>query len=290
MRALAVFGLLLGLGLVLLASPSRAEESETPPLPDRNPHRSAPSKQLLPSEAPSVPWSEAEIAAAKAECRKLLASAAIEYEDLAPIKEGLCGAPAPILVRSAGSDPKVAIDPPATVSCPLAKALVAWLGDTVQRQAKAELGSTVVKLRNATSYACRNRYGGEATPLSEHALANALDISEFVLASGETITVLAAWPMPEATPPIPSPNPERVADEPAVTKAKATDTAAPEPPPAKEPEPAPEPESNPRAKFVKALHDEACKTFGTVLGPAANAAHRDHFHFDMKKRRGAFCE
>jgi hypothetical protein len=38
------------------------------------------------------------------------------------------------------------------------------------------------------------------------------------------------------------------------------------------------------------MHDGACKAFGTVLGPAANAAHRDHLHFDMKKRRQGFCE
>ena len=51
----------------------------------------------------------------------------------------------------------------------------------------------MVKLHNATSYACRNRYGGETTPLSEHALANALDVSDFVFQSGQKVTVLASW-------------------------------------------------------------------------------------------------
>jgi hypothetical protein len=46
-----------------------------------------------------------------------------------------------------------------------------------------------------------------------------------------------------------------------------------------------------RSAFVKAAHDEACKVFGTVLGPEANEAHKNLFHFDMKKRRrSAFCE
>ena len=82
--------------------------------------------------------------------------------------------------------------------------------DTVQPKAKALFGSTVVKIHNATSYACRNRYGGAATPISEHALANALDVSEFVLASGERITVLDAWPKAVvAAPPTPLPNPTR---------------------------------------------------------------------------------
>ena len=60
----------------------------------------------------------------------------------------------------------------------------AWISKTLQPQAKAILGTQVVKLHNATSYSCRNRYGGETTPLSEHALANALDISEFVFEFG----------------------------------------------------------------------------------------------------------
>ena len=33
----------------------------------------------------------------------------LEYEPLDPIKQGLCGAPAPILLKSIGSDPKVTI-------------------------------------------------------------------------------------------------------------------------------------------------------------------------------------
>jgi hypothetical protein len=42
---------------------------------------------------------------------------------------------------------------------------------------------------------------------------------------------------------------------------------------------------------VKKVHQDACRTFGTVLGPEANDAHKDHFHFDMKARRHkAICE
>ena len=41
---------------------------------------------------------------------------------------------------------------------------------------------------------------------------------------------------------------------------------------------------DPAANFLAAVHDGACGIFGTVLGPAYNAAHRNHFHFDM----GAF--
>ncbi len=37
--------------------------------------------------------------------------------------------------------------------------------------------------------------------------------------------------------------------------------------------------------FLKGAHHTACKIFGTVLGPEANDAHRDHFHVDMAPRR-----
>ncbi len=34
-------------------------------------------------------------------------------------------------------------------------------------------------------------------------------------------------------------------------------------------------------QFLRALHKSACRRFGTVLGPDYNAAHYNHFHFDM---------
>ena len=34
-------------------------------------------------------------------------------------------------------------------------------------------------------------------------------------------------------------------------------------------------------RFLKAMRNDACRLFGTVLGPEYNAAHADHFHFDM---------
>ena len=45
------------------------------------------------------------------------------------------------------------------------------------------------------------------------------------------------------------------------------------------------------SQFLHKLHAGACQIFGTVLGPEANEAHRDHFHLDMKPdRKKAFCE
>ena len=93
-----------------------------PPLPDRKPAHveaarcfpaiSRPCRGPTPRSPPPRP-----------QCDTALKDVAIDYEPLPPIKEGICGAPAPILVKSIGSDPKVAIDPPATMTCALAAGL-----------------------------------------------------------------------------------------------------------------------------------------------------------------------
>lgn len=41
--------------------------------------------------------------------------------------------------------------------------------------------------------------------------------------------------------------------------------------------------------FLRRVRDGACRAFSTVLGPDYNAAHRDHFHFDMAGRWGGVC-
>lgn len=40
-------------------------------------------------------------------------------------------------------------------------------------------------------------------------------------------------------------------------------------------------------RFLRIVHESACKRFGTVLGPSYNAAHRDHFHLEVTG--GRFC-
>ena len=41
-------------------------------------------------------------------------------------------------------------------------------------------------------------------------------------------------------------------------------------------------EPGPAGAFLRDLHAGACDLFGTTLGPDYNAAHRDHFHLDMR--------
>jgi len=42
--------------------------------------------------------------------------------------------------------------------------------------------------------------------------------------------------------------------------------------------------------ILRAMHEGACGTFGTVLGPESDRFHQDHFHFDTAAyRSGAYC-
>ena len=42
-------------------------------------------------------------------------------------------------------------------------------------------------------------------------------------------------------------------------------------------------DDSPEGRFLTDVRDDACKLFGTVLGPDYNAAHADHFHMDMSR-------
>ena len=76
----------------------------------------------------------------------------------------------------------------------------------------------------------------------------------------------------------------------AAARTSARRTPRPMPPPSSAVE-ARRPRRPPKRAFLRRLHKGACGTFGTVLGPEANEAHRDHFHFDLAaRRRSAFCE
>ena len=312
--------------------------SAAPPEPARTP--------LPPSEAaqPEPPkpdvWSDAQIITALRECVRLLAPIAADVEVSEPVKREQCGAPAPVLLKRIGSGAnKVEISPPAVLNCAMVVSLHAWVEKTLQPAAQEALGSPVARLRNASGYVCRNRVGSSfhSDRLSEHALANAIDIAGFVTASGRTVDVAHAWG--------PTARDERdaqrtaaaqsksgtapadkggasVRERPVNRKVSAIALASVEQPKGKkgttpvqtaelqkgaktsdvstDPQaiPAPragganeDPRKSAEGQFLRRLHMGACGVFGTVLGPEANEAHRDHFHFDLAQRRhSALCQ
>ena len=274
--------------------PSPAEGAAQPVKPD------APPAPVPPSAQPAPPWTETEIAKARTQCNRLLNKVTLVADVLEPTREGVCGAPAPRLVKSLGVS-KVRIDPSPALDCPMIAALNTWLADKLQPAAQKGFGSPVVRILAEGAYSCRNRYGLASAPISEHAFMNAIDISGFVLANGKVIKVSKSWaPQSHAlqgsltAKPTPLSRGLKILAV-AEVKLGASDLAKqvavkskPSAPSAAEKEKA---VREAESVFLHRVHDDACDIFGTVLGPDANAAHHDHFHLDMKARKyRSICE
>lgn len=286
----------------LAAPPAQTPKAPGPtPLPaqksdDTRQHQSA---------NPSAPdaWSSEEVMAARQDCARQLAPLAAKVEAMPPVKLGQCGTPAPVLLRSIGLS-KVELQPPATTTCGVVVALHTWIDSFVQPVAKDVFGSPVIRIIGGPSYACRNRNNQAGGPISEHAFANAIDISGFLLENGRMITVLAGWgatvrdqnsgTKTDATKKsVPSGKPVlRECAQHLSAPAGAAPSVSPETTaPAVSTTSTPIPVATDECRFLHRLHQAACGIFSTVLGPEANEFHRNHFHFDLKARKSsAFCE
>ncbi len=149
------------------------------------------------AQKPPEAWTPTEITDAKSRCTAILKRIQAVAIAEAPIKQGACGTPAPIQLISIGRNPEVALSPPAIVTCEMAEALYNWMKTDVQPLAKKRLGTDVIKIETMSSYSCRNAYGRKGGKLSEHGVANALDIRGFVTAAGKTAYVLEHWGTPQ---------------------------------------------------------------------------------------------
>lgn len=107
-------------------------------------------------------------------------------------RRGRCGAIRPFRV-SATDFGRVKLSPPATLRCPMVPAVDRWMRDVVAPAAAEALGTSVTSVRVAASYSCRNINSKAGNKLSQHAYANAIDISAFTLADGRVITVKRGW-------------------------------------------------------------------------------------------------
>ena len=79
------------------------------------------------------------------------------------------------------------------MTCPLARQFSRWSRESVQSAADQWLESRVVRIETFGTYACRTRNSQPGARLSEHAFANAVDVSAFLLADGRRITVEQGW-------------------------------------------------------------------------------------------------
>jgi hypothetical protein len=254
---------------------------------------------------PSDGWGTAEIVQAREACMHSLRSIPADVAFLDPIKSDRCGTPAPVLLKSLGSDPKLVFDPPVTTNCRLMTALAEWNKRVLQPAARRNLKSQVIAIVGASSYACRNVYGLAIGNLSQHAYGNAIDIGAFQLANGRMVTVLGGWgpterdrreslklQVPVSAKPDALPAKERVE----TLKLKSRDgefqkrlggvqpaIAGGQPQKASDKPIARATEMT----FLRSLRSGACGPFTTVLGPEANDVHRNHLHLDLNAMRSA---
>lgn len=83
-------------------------------------------------------------------------------------------------------------------SCPLALRSALYVGQQAAPLTERLMMSQLTRIEHLGSYACRNIYHRPDARRSEHASAQALDISGFILADGRHVTVLRGWKQEES--------------------------------------------------------------------------------------------
>ena len=78
-------------------------------------------------------------------------------------------------------------------SCPVAAALHLLETRVIEPAAQRHFGQSVEAVHHAGSFSCRRLYGRDEGAFSEHATADAIDITGFRLADGTRLSVLDDW-------------------------------------------------------------------------------------------------
>ncbi|WP_431096576.1 extensin family protein [Polaromonas aquatica] len=179
-----------------------------------------------------------------ARCLAALASTGMQYDELPDRSTGDgCGFSNAVRLRTA----PVRIGAALPLSCPMALSFFMWERNALQPAAHLHFGQRVAGIDHLGSYACRNINSG-----GEGALPNAPARARSRHATANALDISAFT----------------LASGKRITVLKhwpdEDDTA----PPGQE------------ALLLRDAHKGACKYFKGVLGPAYNAAHRDHFHLE----------
>ena len=125
-------------------------------------------------------------------CRALLDRAGVSYVAMKLKGTGQCRHSDAVRLRQ--EDGAVSLSPASVApSCPVAAALKLWEWQVVQPAAQQILGKPVETIQHLGSYSCRRIYGRAQGSFSEHATADAIDISGFILEGGKRISVARDW-------------------------------------------------------------------------------------------------
>jgi hypothetical protein len=79
------------------------------------------------------------------------------------------------------------------MNCPALAALLLWEKHVVAPAAERYFQNKVTRIVQAGTYSCRNIERSKETRRSEHATANAIDISQFIFANGSRISLEQDW-------------------------------------------------------------------------------------------------
>lgn len=188
-------------GLMPAVAPAAAVPAAAPttqpapvaPWPKTLPEAKAEAEAKAAPQTVMTQWPQADIDLAHARCTALLKGIDAVTIPEASMRQGECGAPAPVRLVSIGRNPEVSFSPPPIVTCDMVVAMHTWVKSDLQPLAKKHLGAPVIKIETMSDYSCRNAYGRTRSKLSEHGRANALDIRGFTTAKGEAMVLLEHW-------------------------------------------------------------------------------------------------
>jgi len=159
--------------------------------------RTAPSRHLA-GQSPRLggAWGHGKIGRVGADCRAALAAGGVSWQE-SPDRplQGFCQIQDAVVITGGAAR----LGPlGAVMTCKEALAFTVWERRVVQPLALRILGARVVSIQHYGAFSCRRMYAGQATAVSEHASADALDVAGFTLADGRRIMVAADWRDPGA--------------------------------------------------------------------------------------------
>jgi hypothetical protein len=148
---------------------------------------------LTPDEVPgpATRWKLAALADDPAACRAFLAAADLSWSDVPDRREGsFCAIEDTVRLApgSLGLAPNVPI-----LRCPVAAGLVLWRRHGLEPLARQTMGSPLRSIEHIGSYNCRLQRGNAGVLPSQHATANAVDITGFTFADGSRARLPDDW-------------------------------------------------------------------------------------------------
>ena len=148
------------------------------------------------AEAPGM-FTASKLAALRSEprrCTALLDRAGVRFDRLAPVRpEAACGYSDGVRMKGGGARTIGFAPAGVGTSCPVAAGLAMLEWHVLQPAAQRHFGARLATIEHFGSYNCRRMYGRATGDWSEHATANALDLSGVVLSDGTRVTVVRDW-------------------------------------------------------------------------------------------------